>query len=85
MLSVLEVCHSSPVGGNHSCIRTSYKILQCNNYWLTIHKDAHEFAKACDRFYRDGGISRNQELPLNPILLILSCLMFGALTLWARL
>ena len=27
MLSVLEACHSSPVGGNHSGIRTSHKIL----------------------------------------------------------
>ena len=29
MLSVLEACHSSPVRGHHSCIRTSHKILQC--------------------------------------------------------
>ena len=36
-------------------------------YWPTLHQDAHEFAKACDRFQRDGGISRKQELPLNPI------------------
>ena len=70
MLSVLEACHSSPVGGHHSCIRTSHKILQCGYYWQTIDKDAHEFAKACDRFQRDGGISRRQELYLNPILVI---------------
>ena len=36
----------------------------------TIHQDVHEFAKACDRFQRDGGISRRLELPLNPILVI---------------
>ena len=29
MLSVLEACHSSPVGGHHSGIRTAHKILQC--------------------------------------------------------
>ena len=29
MLSVLEACHSSPVGGHHSAIRTAHKILQC--------------------------------------------------------
>ena len=33
----------------------------------TIHQDAHEFAKACARCQRDGGISRKQELPLNLI------------------
>ena len=27
MLSVLEACHSSPVGGHHSGIRTAHKIL----------------------------------------------------------
>ena len=32
MLSVLEACHSSPVRGHHSCIRTSHKILQCGYY-----------------------------------------------------
>ena len=70
MLSVLEACHSSPVGGHASGIRTTHKILQCGYYWPTIHQDAHEFAKACDRCQIDGGISRKQELPLNLILLI---------------
>ena len=32
MLSVLEACHSSPVGEHHSGIRTAHKILQCGYY-----------------------------------------------------
>ena len=44
--------------------------MQCGYYWPTLHQDAHGFAKACDRCKRDGGISRKQELPLNPILVI---------------
>ena len=70
MLSVLEACHSSPVGGHHSDIRTTHKILQCGYYWATLHQYTHEFSKTCDRCQRDGGISRKQELPLNPILVI---------------
>ena len=70
MLSVLEACHSSPVGGHHSGIQTAHKILQSDYYWPSLHQDAHEFAKACDRCQRDGVISRKQELPLNPILVI---------------
>ena len=70
MLSVLDACHSSPVGGHHSGIKTIHKILQCGYYWPTIHQDDLEFAKACDRCQRDSGISRMQELPLNPILVI---------------
>ena len=69
-LSVLEACHSSPVSGHYSGIRTAHKILKCGYYWPTIYQDAHEFAKACDRCKRDGCISRKQELPLNPILVI---------------
>ena len=70
MLSVLEACHSSAVGGHHSGTRTAHKILQCGYYWTTLHQDSHEFPKACDRCQRDGDISRKQELPLNPILVI---------------
>ena len=70
MLSVLEACHSSPVCVHHSGIQTAHTILQCGYYWPTLHSDAHEFAKACDRCQRDGDISRKQELPLNPILVI---------------
>ncbi|WMV49906.1 hypothetical protein MTR67_043291 [Solanum verrucosum] len=55
MLSVLEACHLSPVGGHHSGIQTAYKILQCGYYWPTIHQDAHDFAKSCDRCQREGG------------------------------
>ena len=68
MLSVLEACHSSPVGGHHSGIWTAHKILQCGYYWTTFHQDAHGFSKACDKGQRDGNIPRKQDLPLNPIL-----------------
>ena len=70
MLSVLEACHFSPVGGHHSGIRTAHKILQCGYYCPTIHQHAHEFDKTCDRCQRDEGISRRQVLPLNLILVI---------------
>ena len=49
MFTILEACHSSPVGRHHSRIRTSHKILQCGYYWTTLHQDAHEFAKSFDR------------------------------------
>ena len=61
MLSVLEACHSSPIGGHHSGIRSAHKILQCGYYRPTLRQDAHEFAKACDRFQRDGGISKSRS------------------------
>ena len=56
MLSVLEACHSSPVGGHHSGIWTTPKILQCGYHFPTIHQDAHKFAKSCNGCQKDGGI-----------------------------
>ena len=70
ILRVLESCHSSRVGGFHSDIQIAHKILQCGYYWPTIHKDAHEFSKACDRCRRNGSISLRQELPLNLTLVV---------------
>ena len=58
------------MGGHHSGIRTAHKIFQCGCYWTTIHQDAHDFAKAYDRYQRDGGVSRRQELPFNTIIVI---------------
>ena len=69
-LSVLKACHCSSVGRHHSGIRTAHKILLCGYYWPSLHQDAHEFSKACDRCQRDGGIMRKQELPFNPFLVI---------------
>ena len=37
MLSVFEACHSSPVDGYHSGIRTAHKILQWGYYLPAIH------------------------------------------------
>ena len=57
MLSVLEACHSSPAGGNHSGTRTAHKILQCGYYCPTLHQDDQEFSNEFDRCQRDRGIS----------------------------
>ncbi|XP_055826350.1 uncharacterized protein LOC129894720 [Solanum dulcamara] len=70
MMSILEACHSSPISGHQSGIQTAYKILKCGYYWLTIHQDAHDFAKSCDHCQRERGISRKHELLLTPILVI---------------
>ena len=65
MLSVLEACHSSPIGGSHSGILTTHKILKCGYYSTTIHQDSYDFPKSCDRCQRDGGISKSvSEIPI---------------------
>ncbi|XP_047256140.1 uncharacterized protein LOC124888896 [Capsicum annuum] len=54
MMSILEVCHSYPVGGHHIGARIAHKILQCGYYWQTIYKDSHDYAAACDQCQRQG-------------------------------
>ena len=56
MLSVLEECHFSPMGGYHSGMRTAHKILQCGYHWSIINQDAHYFDKLCDRCQWDRRI-----------------------------
>lgn len=84
MLSILEACHSSPMGGHNSGIRTADKILQYGYYCPTIHQLSRDFAKSCNRCQQNGRISKSQELPMNLILVIDLFDVWG-LTLWARL
>ncbi|XP_060200426.1 uncharacterized protein LOC132628679 [Lycium barbarum] len=65
---VLESCHSSPYGGNFQGDRTAAKVLQFGLYWPTLFKDAHAFARSCNRCQRTGNISKRHEMPLTNIL-----------------
>ena len=53
ILSGPKACHSLPISGYHSGVKTAHKILQCGHYWPTIHQYYHEFAKSCDSFQRE--------------------------------
>ncbi|KAK8684265.1 hypothetical protein V6N13_040295 [Hibiscus sabdariffa] len=65
---IMYHCHAVTCGGHFGGNRTAAKILQSGFYWPTLFKDAHAFAKACDRCQRTGNISRRNEMPLQNIL-----------------
>ncbi|KAK8713709.1 hypothetical protein V6N13_148920 [Hibiscus sabdariffa] len=65
---IMYHCHVAPCGGHFGENRTAAKILQSGFYWPTLFKDAHAFAKACDRCQRTGNISRINEMSLQNIL-----------------
>ncbi|KAK9035209.1 hypothetical protein V6N11_077257 [Hibiscus sabdariffa] len=65
---IMYHCHAAACGGHFGGNRTAAKILQSGFYWPTLFKDAHTFAKACDRCQRTGNISRRNEMPLQNIL-----------------
>ncbi|KAL4278323.1 hypothetical protein GQ457_03G019050 [Hibiscus cannabinus] len=63
-----DIIHAASCGDHFGGNRTAVKILQSGFYWPTLFKDAHAFAKACDRCQRTGNISRRNEMPLQNIL-----------------
>ncbi|KAH9649075.1 hypothetical protein KPL70_025843 [Citrus sinensis] len=65
---ILESCHAAAYGRHFGGHRTTDKFLQSGYYWLSIFKDAYEFAKYCDRFQRTGNITQRHEMPLTNIL-----------------
>ena len=65
---ILTHCHSLECGGHFNGQRTTAKVLQSGFYWPSIFKDAHLFAKSCDRCQRTGNIGRRNKIPLTNIL-----------------
>lgn len=68
LMSLLEACHSSIVGGHHSGAWTTHKILQWGYYWPTIFNDVHDYEGACDQCQRQRNTSQRQELLVTTIL-----------------
>ncbi|KAD7478568.1 hypothetical protein E3N88_01704 [Mikania micrantha] len=68
--SVLQHLHASACGGHFSGQKTGHKVLSCGLYWPTIFKDAFEFAKNCLNCQKMGSISKRNEMPMHPILVV---------------
>nr|GEU93487.1 retrovirus-related Pol polyprotein from transposon 297 family [Tanacetum cinerariifolium] len=67
---ILAHCHSYACGGHFGATKTGHKVLQSGFFWPTIFKDAQSFVKACTRCPQVGGISRRDQMPMNPILVV---------------
>ncbi|CAA7051075.1 unnamed protein product [Microthlaspi erraticum] len=65
---VLEHCHGSAYGGHFATFKTATKVLQSGLWWPTLFKDAADYIAKCDPCQRKGGITKRDEMPLNPIL-----------------
>ncbi|CAA7035512.1 unnamed protein product [Microthlaspi erraticum] len=73
---VLEHCHGSAYGGHFATFKTATKVLQSGLWWPTLFKDAADYIAKCDPCQRKGGITKRDEMPLNPILEV-EILMYG--------
>ncbi|KAI3767334.1 hypothetical protein L2E82_17429 [Cichorium intybus] len=67
---VLDLCHASACGGHFSGRKTGYKVLESGLYWPTIFRDAYRTAKECINCQQLGNISKRDQMPLNPILVV---------------
>ncbi|XP_012458287.1 uncharacterized protein LOC105779082 [Gossypium raimondii] len=62
---VLNFCHSQEGRGHFGPKKTTYKILECGLFWLTIHKDSYAFCKNCASCQRIGNLSSRNQIPLH--------------------
>ncbi|KAJ0510885.1 putative nucleotidyltransferase, Ribonuclease H [Helianthus annuus] len=68
--SVLMHLHSFACGGHFIGHKTGHQVLNSGLYWPTIFKDAFNFTKNCVECEKLGGISKRDEMPMQPILIV---------------
>ena len=51
---ILHACHNEPCGGHFAEKRKTFKILTTSYYWPTLHKDAVNYTRKCDKCKRMG-------------------------------
>ncbi|WJZ97357.1 hypothetical protein VitviT2T_015966 [Vitis vinifera] len=67
---ILFHCHDSACGGHFASQKTAMKVIQSGFWWPSLFKDAHSMCKGCDRCQRLGKLTRQNMMPLNPILIV---------------
>ena len=65
---ILKHWHSLECEGHFNRQRTTAKVLQSGFYWPFLFKDAHSFAKSCDRCQRPCNDGKRNEMPFTTIL-----------------
>ena len=61
---VLEGCHSDAYGSHFAGDVTAKKALLIGYWWLTMFKDAHQYARKCDPCQRAGKPTPSTATPL---------------------
>jgi hypothetical protein len=61
---ILAEAHEGITGGHYAGKATTQKVLQAGLWWPTLHRDAKEYARACDVCQRFGRPPRRDKMPL---------------------
>ncbi|XP_074352820.1 uncharacterized protein LOC141691971 [Apium graveolens] len=64
---IMREVHGGICGNHAGGTSLAHKILRHGYYWPTLRKDAHEFARACDRCQRFANLNSNPAVPLKPL------------------
>ncbi|WJZ98396.1 hypothetical protein VitviT2T_016923 [Vitis vinifera] len=67
---ILSHCHENACGGHFASQKTTIKVLQSGFCWPSLFKDAHTMCRSCDRCQRLGKLTRRNQMPMNPILIV---------------
>nr|CAN76217.1 hypothetical protein VITISV_033653 [Vitis vinifera] len=63
-------CHENGCGGHFASQKTAMKVLQSGFCWPSLFKDAHIMCRSYDRCQRLGKLTRRNQMPMNPILIV---------------
>ncbi|RVW13695.1 putative mitochondrial protein [Vitis vinifera] len=67
---ILNHCHENACGGHFASQKTAMKVLQSGFTWPSLFKDAHIMCRNCDRCQRLGKLTKRNQMPMNPILIV---------------
>ncbi|RVW63902.1 Retrovirus-related Pol polyprotein from transposon 17.6 [Vitis vinifera] len=67
---ILNHCHENACGGHFASQKTAMKVLQSRFTWPSLFKDAHIMCRSCDRCQRLGKLTKRNQMPMNPILIV---------------
>ena len=67
---ILSHCHESACGGHFASQKIAMKVLQSGLSWPSLFKDAHTMCRRWDRCQRLRKLTRRNQMPMNPILIV---------------
>nr|CAN76511.1 hypothetical protein VITISV_022253 [Vitis vinifera] len=67
---ILSHCHENACGGHFASQKIAMKVLQSGFTWPYLFKDAHIMCRSCDRCQRLGKLTKRNQMPMNPILIV---------------
>ncbi|KAL6349839.1 hypothetical protein AAG906_001726 [Vitis piasezkii] len=70
LFKILSHFHENACGGHFASQKTTMKVLQSGFTWPSLFKDAHIMCRSCDRCQRLGKLTKRNQMPMNPILIV---------------